>query len=317
LDSGGSYVTLTDGTDFTIIIETMTHNHSICIRPPLLPYNVQLQNASFQLLGQWASFSRTLNFFKTQLFFDGTTPNVVFQRQPPVQITNGRFTLTIPVDTIITLSTRDSAGIPDFGAIPAATQFPLPYRDTFKTGYNESEEPKYLTPQKGVWEIHGGVARQVVVNKPIAWCSETARGPIAIIGNGSWVNYGVSTRVRLPTSQSADSAYVALRTDCTGCAVFALCRGVFFTFVRPSHVQLSTDIYGNRLIVEDTLSTPIVDGSWFNMSIAILGNQITYSINDYNRTIGDPHLPIMGFAGVGTREYGISEWDEINIFATI
>ena len=64
LHGGGSYVSLTDGKgNLTIIIETMTHDQSVCIRPPLLPYEVHDQNASFNLGG---SFKKILKLHHWQ-----------------------------------------------------------------------------------------------------------------------------------------------------------------------------------------------------------------------------------------------------------
>lgn len=39
---------------------SQTHDHSVCIRPPLLPFNVTSQNATFQLKG---SFVRSFALF--------------------------------------------------------------------------------------------------------------------------------------------------------------------------------------------------------------------------------------------------------------
>ncbi len=57
--NGGSYVSLLspDKKDFTLIIETMSHDHSVCIRPPLPHYNVSSQNATFMLKGSLASIT--------------------------------------------------------------------------------------------------------------------------------------------------------------------------------------------------------------------------------------------------------------------
>ncbi|CAB1335486.1 unnamed protein product [Coregonus sp. 'balchen'] len=56
LAHGGSYVALTDSKgNLTVVIETMTHDHSVCIRPPLLPFNVTPQNVTFQLKGSFIS----------------------------------------------------------------------------------------------------------------------------------------------------------------------------------------------------------------------------------------------------------------------
>lgn len=97
----------------------------------------------------------------------------------------------------------------DFGTIPDSSPFPLPYEDNFQsipfkycknyeeylnlnffTDYSESQEPNYLAPQVGSWEIvkdeHGAqFARQTVLSKPVNWCGENYL-PMAIIGNYSW-----------------------------------------------------------------------------------------------------------------------------------
>ncbi|XP_076979362.1 galactocerebrosidase isoform X5 [Tamandua tetradactyla] len=56
LEKGGSYVALTDGLgNLTIIIETMSHKHSMCIRPFLPYFNVSQQYATFFLKGSFVS----------------------------------------------------------------------------------------------------------------------------------------------------------------------------------------------------------------------------------------------------------------------
>uniref|UniRef100_A0A672TTK7 Galactocerebrosidase n=1 Tax=Strigops habroptila TaxID=2489341 RepID=A0A672TTK7_STRHB len=66
LQGGGSFVALTDGLgNLTIIIETMTYNHSQCIRPPLPHFTVTPQRATFYLKGSFVSnppFSEAPNF---------------------------------------------------------------------------------------------------------------------------------------------------------------------------------------------------------------------------------------------------------------
>ena len=68
LQGGGSYVSLTDRMgSLTIIIETMSHNNSICIRPPLPDYTVKEQTASFLLGGSFKGKITKLNMWQTQL----------------------------------------------------------------------------------------------------------------------------------------------------------------------------------------------------------------------------------------------------------
>lgn len=52
--------------DFTLIIETMTHDHSICIRPKLPPYTVTNQTVTFQIIGGLLSDS-PLHVWRTHL----------------------------------------------------------------------------------------------------------------------------------------------------------------------------------------------------------------------------------------------------------
>jgi len=78
LQGGGSFVALTDGKgNLTIVIETMTHDSSICIRPPLPAYTVQEQTAVFVPGGSFKGKVAKLNMWHTQLG-PTTTDNNVF-----------------------------------------------------------------------------------------------------------------------------------------------------------------------------------------------------------------------------------------------
>lgn len=77
LNDGGSYVSLTDlKGNLTIIIETMTHDQSVCIRPPLRPYSVKEQNISFVLSGSFKS--KILKLHRWQTHFDSTSVSSEF-----------------------------------------------------------------------------------------------------------------------------------------------------------------------------------------------------------------------------------------------
>lgn len=60
----------------------------------------------------------------------------------------------------------------------------------FFIDYNISEEPYYLTPQVGSWEIvndstNGKIARQTVLVQPVPSCLVNSF-PLAIIGDSKW-----------------------------------------------------------------------------------------------------------------------------------
>ena len=77
LKGGGSYVALSDGKgSLTIIVETMTHDQSICIRPPLPAYTVEDQAASFVLGGSFKGKISVLNMWQTQLGSSSTDQQV-------------------------------------------------------------------------------------------------------------------------------------------------------------------------------------------------------------------------------------------------
>ena len=72
LDKGHSYVSLMgkNASEFTLVIETMSHIHSPCIRPYLPPYNVSVQTANFMLKGTLSSITE-LHVCYSKLRFNG------------------------------------------------------------------------------------------------------------------------------------------------------------------------------------------------------------------------------------------------------
>lgn len=106
---GGSYVALTDKKGaLTIVIEAMTHDHSKCIRPPLPRYTVEGQSITLTLGGSFKDKVTKLYSWYTYLG-DSSTSDQVFQRKV-IPVENGRITLTIDPDIVITLTTL-STGI--------------------------------------------------------------------------------------------------------------------------------------------------------------------------------------------------------------
>ncbi|KAH9495020.1 hypothetical protein Btru_018603 [Bulinus truncatus] len=108
LPQGGSYVALIspDGKDLTIVIETMVnreHMTTVCIRPPLPHYDVKPQEIVLTLKGSFASISQ-MNLWYSKLGFNGSS-DIMFQRQNPVQFTNGQAKLNLGLDEVYTITT--------------------------------------------------------------------------------------------------------------------------------------------------------------------------------------------------------------------
>ncbi|XP_076461151.1 galactocerebrosidase-like isoform X2 [Babylonia areolata] len=192
LEGGGSYVALVspDGKDLTIVIETMSHDHSKCIRPALPPYHVVPQVITIKLGGSFGNIPQMEQWY-SKLGFSGQ-PTTMFQARQPVQFKNGTASLTLGVDEVYTLTTLTRGHKGQYPAPPPSKPFPLPYADDFE-GYALHQEPYNLAQQTGSYEIvrgdtsHGQVVRQMVLQTPVHWCeADTINKSLNIIGNSRW-----------------------------------------------------------------------------------------------------------------------------------
>ncbi|KAG1972884.1 galactocerebrosidase [Pimephales promelas] len=191
---GGSYVALTDERgNLTIITETMTHDHSVCIRPPLLPYNVTVQNVTFHLKGTFASISE-LQVWHSKFDFK-TNKTVLFQNLKPIKVIEGTFSIELDVDEVYTFTTVTNGQRGSYPDPPPISPFPKKYKDDFDVPGNPyfSEAPNFAD-QTGVFEYftnltdpgpHIFTLRQVVTQRPVTWVAD-ADQTISVIGDYKW-----------------------------------------------------------------------------------------------------------------------------------
>ena len=190
LDEGSSYISLSDGTDLTIIVEAMSYNASLCHWRQVPPYHVSIQTFNLQVEGSFASIT-SLHAFITVLPPNPLNERVDFQYMGIIPVKNQEITLTLALDTIMTLSTRN--GTKQQYPPPRATPFPFPYADNFDAHPIDSEAD-YFTDQGGSWQIvqyssTNRVMRQMVPEPPIAWCPHgESPSAYSIIGNSSWTS---------------------------------------------------------------------------------------------------------------------------------
>lgn len=218
LSAGGSYVSLTDGQgSLTIVVEKMAWRHSNCIRPDTAEYDTTAETVTFQLTENW-NFVSSLRVYRTQYGWSGDqqTNNTYMEHLADVTVdpTTHTFTLDVPVDSIITLSTRDALTMPSLPSNPASAPFPVPYKDDFNS-YAVSQEAAYWADQAGVWEIqeaadssHGKVMRQMVPAAPISWSGDYA--PFSVIGDTQWSDVVVQLDVLIEKSDGL--AFLGART---------------------------------------------------------------------------------------------------------
>ncbi|XP_050396599.1 galactocerebrosidase [Patella vulgata] len=221
LDNGGSYVALTspDRKQLTIVIETMTHDHSICIRPGLPSYQVRPQSFSFQLNGSYANIKQ-LNVWhsKPGFYLKNST---FFIKETPLQVVNGMVSLDVGVDEVITLTTVDTGVKGSYPESPISKSFPLPYTEDFE-GYDINGDAYNLAQQTGAFEVvdHNGnkVLQQMVLSQPVINCGvDSFNTSLNLVGSYDWTDISISIDVLVSGVNTTDGVYVGARINLGGC----------------------------------------------------------------------------------------------------
>uniref|UniRef100_A0A0B7AEQ2 galactosylceramidase n=1 Tax=Arion vulgaris TaxID=1028688 RepID=A0A0B7AEQ2_9EUPU len=316
LPNGGSYVGLfsPDGVNLTIVIETMTHDHSVCIRPRLPKYTVTEQNITITLKGHFAQITQ-MNVWYSKLSFNGT-PSEMFVKQSSKTIINGQVNLSLGLDEIVTLTSLPGGQKGSYPEPPASKPFPLPYNDNFED-YTLSQEPFLLTPQTGSLDVvksqnisHGLVSRQTVLHPPIKWCPNTLSFPYAVIGDQNWTDLFIEIDFEIPGVNATDGVFVAARVTEGGCQAF-IAHGIYFFAFSNSKYIVANDLARTKVLNQGNL--PPGQG-WHKLSLLVQGQK---AIGAYDEkgifNIDIPSYPSSGFAGIGTDNFGIADFDNLHI----
>uniref|UniRef100_A0A671QH31 Galactocerebrosidase n=1 Tax=Sinocyclocheilus anshuiensis TaxID=1608454 RepID=A0A671QH31_9TELE len=288
LAHGGSYVALIDRQgNLTIVIETMTHNHSQCIRPPLPHFDVSPQKATFQLKGSFAHLT-DLQVWYSKLDFE-TKKDALFQRSSPVKVYNGSFTLRLDVDEVYTITTETTGNNPPFSEAP------------------------YFADQTGVFEYfrnstdngsHAFTLWQVVTERPVTW------------GDYSWADLDVSCAVLIETPITG-GVFLAARVDQGGESVREA-KGVFYWIYANGTYKVTNDI-GNICIC-CTLNGSLLSIHYvFVLKCASLGLQGYFAmglLNGYplwkNAVVLEPKN---SWAALGTLSFEYAQFDHFEVNA--
>lgn len=151
----------------------------------------------------------------TSLFLWSTNETSQFIALPNVVVdANGQFTITIPAETMLTVTTVSGGrkGTPA-APIPPSADFPLPYADDF-SGYVYDAMARFFSDQFGSFAVRNGQLAQVSPMSPGAdeWSRST--DPFTIIGGLNWLNVTAAVTVAIPTSQTASDGADLLLVPC-------------------------------------------------------------------------------------------------------
>uniref|UniRef100_A0A7M4EEP3 Galactocerebrosidase n=1 Tax=Crocodylus porosus TaxID=8502 RepID=A0A7M4EEP3_CROPO len=290
LKKGGSYVALTDGLgNLTIIIETMTHNHSECIRPRLLPFSVSSQIATFYLKGSFV--------------FEGT------------------FTLNLDVDEVYTLTTLKTGQKHMYREPPPSQPFPSNYKDDFNIRNPAFSEAPNFADQTGVFEYfvntsdpgdHIYTLRQVVVQRPITWASD-ADQTISIIGDFNWVNMTITCDIYIERPHDG-GVFIAGRVDNGGIYVRRT-KGIFFWVFADGTYRVTGDLARKVVLMKGLAG--VRDRTWHTLTLTLKGSSASGWLNGYPLWENVPAFkPSNGWAAIGTRSFEFAQFDNFHVEAS-
>ncbi|XP_074516793.1 galactocerebrosidase isoform X2 [Sebastes fasciatus] len=319
LAQGGSYVALTDRKgNLTVVIETMTHNHSVCIRPPLLPFNVTSQNATFQLKGSFASIKK-LQLWRSQFNIKTKKPSF-FEKLTPLKLLDGSFTLHLAEDEVYTLTTITTGQKGSYPAPPPSAPFPKAYKDNFDVRNPPFSEAPHFADQTGVFEYyinmtdpgpHVFTLRQVVTQRPVTWVAD-ADQTISVIGDHQWQNLTVSCDVFMESVKTG-GVFIAARVDKGGQSTRSA-KGVFFWVYADGTYKVTNDLAGQTVLAEGQSGTRAY--GWHTLSLTVEGQYASGLLNGYplwkNAVVLTPQN---GWAAIGTHSFELAQFDNFAVVA--
>ncbi|XP_069028558.1 galactocerebrosidase isoform X2 [Embiotoca jacksoni] len=319
LVQGGSYVALTDGKgNLTVVIETMTHDHSVCIRPPLPAFNVTSQNATFQLQGSFASI-KELQVWRSQFNFKTNKPSF-FEKLTPLKLLDGSFTLNLAADEVYTFTTVTSGRKGSFPDPPPSARFPKVYKDDFDVRNPEFSEAPDFADQTGVFEYYVNLTdagphvftfRQVLTQRPVTWATD-ADQTVSVIGDYQWRNLTVTCDVFMEDVKTG-GVFVAARVDKGGQSVRGA-KGVFFWVFADGSYKVTSDLAGQTVLAEGKSGTRAY--VWFTLSLSVTGQSAAGLLNGHPLWSTAVVLtPKSGWAAIGTRSFQLAQFDNFAVAA--
>ena len=314
LAGGGSFVSMTNGKDLTIIVEAMPNNAATDADIDL-PHATQ--SVTFQLTGAFAQIP-SLHVFHSNFNRSGGAP-VWFRYEGTVQPVNGAFTFSIETSELYTFSTVNGTK-GDHGPTPAPTTFPLPYADDFES-YTPHKFANYLTDQAGSYEVvqsnntaHGQTLRQMMPLMPVPWCRSDADLTYSVIGNHSWGAVQTSVDAMIERSGTAFLAVAVTTGGCLGEGRGGGGYGSSGVVLAVSTNQTWT--VANRTDLTERLATgkvAVAAGQWVTLQIRATPAGMTFSVDgEVVATLANVTSRRTGWVAIGS-SYDYVQFDNLRI----
>uniref|UniRef100_A0A8C0PPX3 Galactocerebrosidase n=1 Tax=Canis lupus familiaris TaxID=9615 RepID=A0A8C0PPX3_CANLF len=321
LEKGGSYVALTDGLgNLTIIVETMSHKQSACIRPFLPYFNVSRQFATFVLKGSFSEIPE-LQVWYTKL--GKPSERYLFKQLDSLWLldSSSTFTLELQEDEIFTLTTLTVGSKGSYPLPPKSEPFPQIYEDDFDVDYPFFSEAPNFADQTGVFEYftniedpgeHRFTLRQVLNQRPITWAAD-AYNTISIIGDYKWSNLTVRCDVYIETPEKG-GVFIAGRVNKGGILIRSA-RGIFFWIFANGTYRVTGDLAG--WVIYALGRVDVTAKKWYTLTLIIKGRLSSGMLNGKTVWKNIPvSFPKNGWAAIGTHSFEFAQFDNFHVEAT-
>jgi len=289
LGTSGSYVTLTDGHDYSTVIETSTATTS--------------QTATFAVTGGLNTGSA--HVWATSL---GSGPDF----QHTADVNGAGYTLTLQPNMIYTVSTTTGQG-KGTATSPADHGLALPYNDNFD-GYATGTEARYLSDMQGSYEIQPCVGRagkcvtQMAPVRPIEWQDDS--DAFSLLGDQDWGNYTVSADVRL-----AGAGTVELMGRANSQSRPQSHQDAYYFRVSNTGAWsiVAGDTSGALTTLASGTTTALGTNAWHTLSVTFQGNTITGAVDGHTAGSATDGRWTNGQAGIGIVGYATDQFDNLAI----
>ncbi|XP_044520922.1 galactocerebrosidase-like [Gracilinanus agilis] len=316
LKEGGSYVALTDGLgNLTIIVETMSHRVSKCIKPELPYYFLSGQHIVFSLQGKFKGLT-TLQVWFSKV--GKGNRNYAFEKQKPLKVIEGIVTLQLGIDELYTLTTLTTGQKGSHPTPPESRPFPSTFEDNFDVGNPYFSGAPHFADQTGVFEYftndlvegdHTFTFRQMLNQRPITW-AEDADQTISIIGDYNWKDLKITCDVYMETPNTG-GIFVAARVNKGGSSI-RHAQGIFFWVFADGSFSVTSDLAGVSTI-ERGISNFTAE-QWYTLTLIVSETSVYGMLNAtvlWKAPLNS--FPEKGWVAIGTRSFEFGQFDNFHI----
>ena len=276
IDGVGSYVTLHDGKDYSVVIETLDAG-----KP---------QRCKFSVRG---------GLSHGPVFVWRSNRSRWFEQVARIDPRAGTYEISLEPDSVYTLTTTTGQhrGV---AVAPPDRPFSVPYRDDFETP-GGSLAPRFLFEANGAFETGacdagraGRCLRQVAEHSPIAWTyfgDWPKSGTMATLGEERWRDYKVAADVLVP-----GAGYAALFARVSHVTSDGAIDAYQLRLYADGRWELRASANGDPLRAGQAMPSP---GSWQHLELTVRGERVTARIAGTEVAAVTDATQAAGLAGLG------------------